>query len=1623
MSANSRSSLSWMAVAAVSFVLLSGTLTAYAQVTTNSGDPKPDINIVGPTRDPADIRDEGLKQQNEPACAVRPGNSDCVICFFNDYRTVDIPGHEDAWIGQAESCDATNTWTSRIVPGHPNHAVPIDGRFAADPRAIALPGMTIHGFIAGYRDQDRGVIAVQHWLENNKDDFDYYEPGRNTLIVDLGTEGRFIDKPDFLAVLDESEPQGKVSISTLMENPALGTITREYPAGTLYAAYAVFTGSQSVKLLVKTSNDWGVTWRNKVTKLTESQNLVTGITLTHMNGIVMAMWRQVLDGNDVDAMYYSVTTNGGNGWSKPQLLTNICKFDQPSATFANQVTFRTNDFPWLANDGKNIYAFYTERLGSCATGTPKIVMRHTQDGQNWSAAQAVSNGPGAEFMPAAFGARGKVQVAWYDTRREAVPVTPQQPFVADFIPETGVRVNRKVDVYTARVTSDAQGGNVQVSDAVRVSQYRSIASATDPDGPLYEIEASFSNAMMYKTGLLAFLGDYFTVTAEEFRPTATGGWESNSSPLPAPHSNLIDFFIAYTDHRDVRGDILFGDGGNTKPYTPPQNVPAATGAAQTEPATESAEPALVADAPASDDQRRSAEGLEDTLTDPAVAVCQFGTDADRTRDANIYGALIRDRLRLSSPVGSRPLSGILRAIPFVANNVTGEEQAYRLFIANQPGADPIWHRASFRQKPDRAPFSPAQPPVLTEQLSIKPNSSVARTVFLVSPDIAATVDIQIFDGACSADADAANPGDPLAFATECDVLGNITVGGVSSTGDLRQPDYLSTVCAGDPDCANVLVTELHNPLIENPLIENPLIENPLIENPLIENMELQNPLIENPLIENPLIENYGFENPLIENPLIENPLIENPLIENPLIENPLIENPLIENSTLPDGTGITYADVTAVIRNDGNVTTSYNVDVTASGFASTAGGAPVSQLILWKQYVYGTARDCKYVPEARNQVLATINNPDNELSVASINEPFAGEGSMILAPGEQGFITYRFWGTVNELATARIKGLTASAQAANCDEFDDEFGPPAGQEDNFYTCEDQIFTNRELILLEFDSTPPTFDGLVEGATIPAPPWDANTPGGACFTDPVTQLGISASDESALAVDIACFNAEGDEICTLAGDPNGLSVPVSNLAIYPQPLPSPMTCVATDAAGNQASINLLVAVYDNTPPFFTQTAPNPTQVDADPQTGTAQLTLENGFAAQDVVDVDPGPTILCETTTGLGSGDQLPAGNNQVNCVATDASGNASLAASYIVEVRDVTQPIVSLNGPSVQLIEAGEPYIELGATAWDNVAVDGNVVVNASAVNTNVPGDYVVTYTARDTSGNETTVPRTVRVVDTTPPAFDEFPVDIVIAAQADGTVTVTFVATAIDNSGAIPVISCDPPSGSTFAVGDTSVTCTATDTSGNSASRTFTVTVVDATPPVVVVPTSPLFEVLQGPAGSIVNFDSLVSVTDLVDPAPTLTCVPASGSMFPPGETTVTCTGRDASGNTASADFVVAVGYIGDGIYPNKLSTKAGSSNPMTWAWRDATGSIVDTSGEMQMLEITDCGNPATVIVAVAGDPGASGFRVKSDLAWEFNWQSDNLSGAPLPRGTYCARVTTEATGQSLGSPPIRLR
>src|SRR5262249_10417191 len=102
-----------------------------------------------------------------------------------------------------------------------------------------------------------------------------------------------------------------------------------------------------------------------------------------------------------------------------------------------------------------------------------------------------------------------------------------------------------------------------------------------------------------------------------------------------------------------------------------------------------------------------------------------------------------------------------------------------------------------------------------------------------------------------------------------------------------------------------------------------------------------------------------------------------------------------------------------------------------------------------------------------------------------------------------------------------------------------------------------------------------------------------------------------------------------------------------------------------------------------------------------------------------------------------------------------------------------------------------------------------------------------------------------------------------------------------------------------------TTVTCRATDTRGNTGTKTFTVTVRDTTAPVVAVPTN---ATIEAAAAAGAPFIFTASALDLLDGSVAVGCTPASGSIFPLGTTTVTCPATDKSANSGSKTFTVTV-------------------------------------------------------------------------------------------------------------------
>jgi subtilisin-like proprotein convertase family protein len=162
----------------------------------------------------------------------------------------------------------------------------------------------------------------------------------------------------------------------------------------------------------------------------------------------------------------------------------------------------------------------------------------------------------------------------------------------------------------------------------------------------------------------------------------------------------------------------------------------------------------------------------------------------------------------------------------------------------------------------------------------------------------------------------------------------------------------------------------------------------------------------------------------------------------------------------------------------------------------------------------------------------------------------------------------------------------------------------------------------------------------------------------------------------------------------------------------------------------------------------------------------------------------------------------------------------------------------------------------------------------------------------------------TVTVVDNIAPVIT-CPANITVGTTTACSAVVTYPAPAVtDNCPGVGAPVCTPASGSTFAVGTTTVNCKVTDAVGLMASCSFTVTVNDTTPPTITCP-QPIFVGTTG-ATAVVTYPAPAIADNC--PGATVTCTPASGSSFPVGVTTVTCTAKDAANNTASCSFPITV-------------------------------------------------------------------------------------------------------------------
>ena len=240
-------------------------------------------------------------------------------------------------------------------------------------------------------------------------------------------------------------------------------------------------------------------------------------------------------------------------------------------------------------------------------------------------------------------------------------------------------------------------------------------------------------------------------------------------------------------------------------------------------------------------------------------------------------------------------------------------------------------------------------------------------------------------------------------------------------------------------------------------------------------------------------------------------------------------------------------------------------------------------------------------------------------------------------------------------------------------------------------------------------------------------------------------------------------------------------------------------------------------------------------------------------------------------------------------------------------VPDTTPPTVTVPAAmTVEATSAAGASVTFSATATDADPASPAVTCSPASASTFAIGTTTVTCSATDAAGNTSSQTFTVTVQDTTAPAISGTPGNQTAEATGAGGAVVTYTTpTANDLVDGSRTVTCAPASGTTFAIGATTVTCSASDTGGRSAPTTFTVTVQDTTDPVVNVPANVTREA-TGPTGATANYTA--SASDVVDGVTAATCAPASGSTFAIGTNTVTCFRIDAAGNTGTASFTVTV-------------------------------------------------------------------------------------------------------------------
>ena len=226
--------------------------------------------------------------------------------------------------------------------------------------------------------------------------------------------------------------------------------------------------------------------------------------------------------------------------------------------------------------------------------------------------------------------------------------------------------------------------------------------------------------------------------------------------------------------------------------------------------------------------------------------------------------------------------------------------------------------------------------------------------------------------------------------------------------------------------------------------------------------------------------------------------------------------------------------------------------------------------------------------------------------------------------------------------------------------------------------------------------------------------------------------------------------------------------------------------------------------------------------------------------------------------------------------------------------------------------------------------------------------------------------------------------------------------------------------SGSTFPLDEiTTVGCTATDGVGNTASGNFRVSVVDTTAPTLTL--ADQGAEATSPDGAKVTYTGF-SATDSVDGNVNVDCIPESGTQFALGSTNVQCSAIDSRGNTGSGTIRVSVVDTTAPVTSIDASSvqSNGLANLRTATFivggTDAVG-IASYECSIDGQAISPCVNPVSVsgladgshtFVVVGVDGAGNKDGSPERVSWEVDATAPVISG--LPQSPLSVITTTSA-------------